>query len=120
MSYATHEVTRLGWELAECEAQVARTLAAEREHLFGPSRPGNSRAGNPRDADLDSETMRDIVLSDTADIAGAVAVAKEAAYWRKANLLQRYRREAERRRRKAQFAYCAALVADDPDPHGHA
>ena len=51
-----------------------------------------------------------------------VAAAQEAAfwkaYWKKADLLKRYRREAETRRKKAQAAYTKALVADDPYPPG--
>ncbi|KKL82116.1 hypothetical protein LCGC14_1988000, partial [marine sediment metagenome] len=52
----------------------------------------------------------------------ALSAAQEAAYWKvywkKADLLKRYRREAETRRKKAQAAYTKALVADDPYPPG--
>ena len=119
-SYVTYKVNRLAWEFAEAEALVERASAAEREHLFGSARADAVTIDDFRKVVLDVPAMREIVLSQTVDVAAAVAAAHEAAYWKaywkKADLLKRYRREAETRRRKAQAAYTKALVADDPDP----
>ena len=119
-SYVTYKVNRLAWEFAEAEALVERASAAEREHLFGSARADAVTIDDFRKVVLDVPAMREIVLSQTVDVAAAVAAAQEAAYWKayweKADLLKRYRREAETRRRKAQAAYTKALVADDPYP----
>ncbi len=121
-SYATHKVTRLAWEFAEAEAHVERTSTAERAHLFGAARADAVTNDDFRKVVLDVPAMREIVFSQTVDVAAAVAAAQEAAYWKvywkKADLLKRYRREAETRRKKAQAAYTKALVADDPYPPG--
>ena len=120
--YVTYKVNRLAWELAEAEAQVERTSATEREHLFGAARADAVTVDDYRKVVLDVPAMQEIVFSQTTDIAAAVAAAQEAAfwkaYWKKADLLKRYRREAETRRKKAQAAYTKALVADDPYPPG--
>lgn len=121
-SYVTHEVTRLAWALADAEARVERASAAEREHLFGGARADAVTIDDFRQVVLDVPAMREIVLSQTVDVATAVAAAQEAAfwkaYWKKADLLKRYRREAETSRKKAQAAYIKALVKDDPYPPG--
>ena len=119
-SYATHKVTRLAWELGECEAHVERANAAERAHLFGGTKADAATLEDFRKVVLDVPAMREIVFSQATDIAAAVAAAQEAAYWKsywkEADLLKRYRREAETKRRKALAAYTKALVKDDPYP----
>ena len=119
-SYVTHKVSRFAWELAEAEAQVERTSAAEREHLFGSAGADAVAIEDFRQVVLDVPVMREIVFSQAANIAAAVAAAQEAAYWKaywkEADLLKRYRREAETRRRKALATYTKALVEDDPYP----
>ncbi|MFG6511673.1 MULTISPECIES: hypothetical protein [unclassified Sulfitobacter] len=115
-SYVTYKVNRLAWEFAEAEALVERASAAEREHLFGSARADTVTIDDFRKVVLDVPAMREIVLSQTVDVAAAQEAAYWKAYWKKADLLKRYRREAETRRRKAQAAYTKALVADDPCP----
>ncbi|WP_243268028.1 hypothetical protein [Sulfitobacter sp. DSM 110093] len=121
-SYVTHKVARLAWEFAEAEAQVERTSAAERAHLFGGARADAVTIDDFKNVVLDVPAMREIVFSQTTDVAAAVAAAQEAAYWKaywkEADLLKRYRREAETRRKKAQAAYTKALVEDDPNLPG--
>lgn len=81
-SYANPKVTRLAWEFAEAEAQVKRTSAAEREHLFGSARADAVTNDDFRKVVLDVPTLREIVFSQTTDVAAAVAAAQEAAYWK--------------------------------------
>ncbi|QFS84809.1 hypothetical protein [Roseivivax sp. THAF197b] len=121
-SYATDEVDRLAYMLAEAEARVERATAAERAHLFGRfSHAGIQAQGGdvfePVAEDvLSVEVLRQIVLSDGPDIAQRVAAAQESAFWRRADLLARYRREAETARRRTLCAYARALEAEDPAP----
>lgn len=81
-SYATDEVDRLAYMLAEAEARVERATAAERAHLFGRfSHAGIQAQGGdvfePVAEDvLSVEVLRQIVLSDGPDIAQRVAAAQ--------------------------------------------
>ncbi|MHA7876444.1 hypothetical protein [Roseivivax sp.] len=123
MSHVTNEVHRLAYVWAEAEARVERATAAERAHLFGRFSHAEIRAQGgeifaPVAQDvLSVEALREIVLSDAPDIAGRVVAAQEAAFWRRADLLARYRREAETARRRALLLYARAVQADNPAPN---
>ncbi|SIT05985.1 hypothetical protein SAMN05421759_1139 [Roseivivax lentus] len=121
-SYATHDIDRHAFLLAECEARLARAIAAERSFLCGRFAQAQIQgAGEAGEASgefmtLNVEDLRAIIASETRDIAARVAAQRERAFWREAGKLQRYRREAETARRRALKAYTKALLEAEPMP----